>query len=137
MVDVDKISVKVVSDTSESYSDLNAEQMSQGLRADGNEIIPSYRPLTIRMKQLFGKGLGRVTDRVTLYNEGDFYRGIKTEVKGLRIETTSTDAKRQTLEDKYGDIFGLSPQFKQEYIEEYVRPFWSEIMQEQTGLKLV
>ena len=136
-LDVTAAAIKSVSDTSGSYSDLNAEQMSQGLRADGNEIIPSYRPLTIRMKQLFGKGLGAVTDRVTLYNEGDFYRGIKTTVEGLQVVTTSTDKKREGLEEKYGDIFGLSQRYKQEYVEEYLRPYWKEIIQRETGLKLV
>ncbi|MBX3253916.1 MAG: hypothetical protein KF862_07210 [Chitinophagaceae bacterium] len=135
-LDVTAVAVKSVSDTTGSYADLNAEQMSQGLRADGKEIIPSYRPLTIRMKQLFGKGLGSITDRVTLYNEGDFYKGIRTDVKGLNVVTTSEDPKRQGLEEKYGDIFGLSPRFKQEYVEEYLRPYWKFLIEQETGLKL-
>lgn len=134
--DVNKATDKVVGDTLGAYADLNAEQMSQGLRADGKEIIPSYKPLTIRMKQLFGVGLGRVTDRVTLFDKGDFYKGIHTELRGQTIETTSSDEKRIGLEEKYGDIFGLSQRYKQEYVEEYVRPYWKEVVEREVGLKL-
>lgn len=135
-LNLNRIAESSIVDTKEDYAILNAEQLAAGKRADGTDTAPYYAPITVAIKRATGRGLGAVTDRVTLFNTGSFYRGITVDVRGEVVQTSSTDYKSQELEEKYGDIFGLSQRFKQEYVEEYLRPVWKTKMQDATGLKM-
>lgn len=88
-------------------------QLFQGLEATDLKIIPSYTKRTKRIKE----SKGQPTDRVTLKDTGEFYRGIRVDVVGELIRITSVDSKTSGLETKYGqEIFGLGTQAKIDYI---------------------
>ena len=135
-LNTDQIAVDCLNATKESIADLNAEQMFTGLRADGSEILPDYKNLTIEIKE----AKGQPTDRVTLRDTGAFYAGIKTSITQTSVITTSTDPKTEKLKKKYetskGKIFGLGGEFRQTFIDEVLRPVFKKKMQEATGLKL-
>jgi hypothetical protein len=134
-LDTEKVSIEAVSETSPERVTLNIEQINQGLRSDGSEILPSYSDFTIEMKKLKGQPY----DRVTLQDTGDFYRGIKSDVNGLTIDTESTDWKNEKLKKKYetskGKLFGLDKEFKAEYVEKDLRPAFNDKIEKVTGLK--
>ena len=119
--DASKAATTAIIETKENIADLNATQMFEGLRSDGSEILPSYTALTIQLK----KEKGQPTDRVTLNDTGDFYRGITVDVTGDKINITSTDEKTAKLNKKYskskGNIFGLNKGSKSEYLNGFLR----------------
>lgn len=103
--------------------DMNAyEQLyKRGVNRMGVSIMDyrPYSPYTIRYK----KAVGQPYDRVTLRDEGDFYRGFFIEADDRMFYISSTDDKTQKLTKKYTNyIFGLTDENKAELTWEYVYP---------------
>lgn len=89
------------------------EQLWKGVTKDETPILPLYRAFTIKEKIKKGQPY----DRVTLKDTGDFYSGIKVDVRGELIVTESSDWKNQTLQQRYGkNILGLGETARIEYI---------------------
>ena len=59
-------------DTARDFTDLQREQLFSGINAEGDPIEPEYSPRTVAIK----KKKGQPTDRVTLRDTGDFYKGV-------------------------------------------------------------
>lgn len=136
-LDLAAIANKTLVDNQKVMADLNAVQLSQGLRADGKDIVPSYKALTVELKQN-KPGLAGVTDRVTLFDEGDHYRELYAEVQGQEIEYGSRDPKSAKLQEKYGKygpIYGLTNDSNEELVEQHLRPAFQSLIEEVTGLK--
>jgi hypothetical protein len=98
--------------------DKQIAQLDAGQYLDGGSIAPDYSDLTIQIK----KAKGQPYDRVTLHDTGDFYRGIKLDLEDDSFTLDSSDSKTGKIVDKYGDVFGLSDQSKQELIEDQFKP---------------
>lgn len=116
----------IIEDNKERISDLNQEQLNDGVDSRGEDIKPAYSPMTIRIKRL----KGQPTDRVTLHDKGDFYKGIELKKVGNIYDLTGTDSKTAKLQAKYGkDILGLTPENKEVVVESILKPLlldWSE-----------
>lgn len=138
-LDIPAIASEAVAGVVDVIADLNATQLSQGLRADGSQTLPSYTDVTIAMKRAKGGGLEGVSDRVTLYDTGAFYRGLYAAVQGTDIEYGSRDEKEGKLQDKYsvsgGSIFGLNEDSKDELIGSGLRAAWEAGVEKVTGLQ--
>lgn len=83
------------------------KQLFAGEYGDGSKIIPSYTPFTVREK----KRKLQPSNRVTLKDTGDFYKGIKADVKPKGMEIVSTEGKTKKLFDKYnisGNLLDLN-----------------------------
>ena len=110
-VNIAATAAETIEEKGEVMADLNAEQLAQGLRSDGTEILPDYAPLTVELKKE-KSGLAAVTDHVTLYDTGSFYRQLVAEVQGDAIIYDSRDEKADDLDEKYstakGSIYGLT-----------------------------
>lgn len=133
-LDIEEISAQVVQDNSEIIADLNAGQLAQGIRADSKPILPEYSPLTVQLKKE-KSGLSAVTDHVTLFDKGDFYKGLEVLVKGTEIDYGSNDPKSGKLQTKYGDqIFGLTEDSADELSEGFLRPGIIDKIEQKTGL---
>jgi hypothetical protein len=97
----------------------NLQQLEAGLDAEGQRIEPPYTGTTREIK----KQKGQPTDRVTLKDKGDFYRGIVAKVRAQDVGLEGTDSKTQELQEKYGqNIIGLSDEAVDAFREDYVRP---------------
>lgn len=112
---------QAVTETADQISSLNTEQMHRGLNSEGRPIgeykLPAYAEAKHRMNPLPGFGVPDL--KVT----GAFYEGIFTGVEGLKVETDSVDSKTERLKELFGEvIFGLSDNYKSEYIREFLRP---------------
>lgn len=104
--------------------DLNLDQLSKGQRADGSTIGPSYSPTTIQYK----KGKNQPSDRVTLFDEGNFYRGFFADTDKFPIEIDSKDFKTPLLDEKYGpSLFGLNAANTETFAEN-IRPEIEDII---------
>ena len=84
---------------------IQAEQMYDGQRGDGREILPRYTPFTVEIK----RQRRQPYDRVTLRDTGDFQDAIVIDYGPDSFRYDSTDNKRARLVRKYGEqIFGLN-----------------------------
>lgn len=100
----DQIVIDIVKDNSGQVLDLNRLQMFEGKDGNGVEIDPPYADSTIARK----RRKGNPYDRVTLKDEGDFYRLLDLKFSGDSFQIQSNDTKSVYLERKYGeDIYGL------------------------------
>lgn len=121
-------------ETSPAIVKLNQGQMFIGRRADGTELLPSYKDITIEIK----KSKGQPYDRVTLRDTGAFWDSIKVDVSTDVFKINATDSKAKKLIKKYGvKILGLSKESKsEEYIPLYFFPELKNRIEYKTGLKL-
>lgn len=105
-INIETVVAEAISEHHSDMEQLNRSQLAAGVTADGSEIRPFYKPITVRIKKMKGQS----TDKVTLKDTGSFYRGIRaTAVGRSATELTSTDGKTDDLVEKYGaSIFGLS-----------------------------
>jgi hypothetical protein len=118
-LDLEKVTTDSLTDTEEQLVEHNQSQMYYGEDAKGVEIGPAYKPLTVFLKTQ----KGQPTDRVSLYDEGDFYAGMYAKVQGNEIVFDSTDSKAAKLKRKYGEaIFGLNDPTRNNYIIKILRP---------------
>lgn len=132
-LDTDAISADAIEETAPQFKDANREQMNAGLTAEGDAIFPPYAPLTVAIKRM----KGQPTDRVTLKDTGDFYRGFSVIVTADQVLTGSTDEKSAKLQAKYGEaIFGLGGQYKAGYVNTALRPAFKAKIETATGLTM-
>lgn len=108
----------VVEENKTEVEDKQIKQLEAGQNPDGSRITPEYSDLTIELKKMKGQPY----DKVTLYDTGDFYRGIKLDLASDSFTLDSSDSKTDDLVDKYGDVFGLTNEHKQELINDVFRP---------------
>lgn len=98
---------EIIAELTPRMIEMQQQQMYSGQRSDGSMIEPQYSYLTRILKERAGEP----TDRVTLFDTGDFYGGIFVEDTGTEVVFSSSDWKTEELEWKYGnDIFDLQPE---------------------------
>lgn len=82
------------------------QQLASGKTGDDEPATifgrSGYSPRTVAIKQANGEGLGAVTDHVTNYMTGDFYRSLVTRLEGDAVESDSDVGY-------FGDILLYSP----------------------------
>ena len=110
-------------ETAKNFTDLQRDQLFSGINAEGDQITPEYSPRTIAIK----KKKGQPTDRVTLKDKEDFYKGIFIETREDIYVVDSADGKTGALIEKYGEeIFDLAEKNKDKYIEENLDPVFMD-----------
>lgn len=103
---------------------LQADQMFDGRRGDGQQILPRYTQATVRIK----RRRGQPTDRVTLRDTGDFHDSIVIDYGSDSFQYDATDEKRARLTRKYGNgIFGLDDQSLSDLIGRVREPIIREM----------
>jgi hypothetical protein len=110
---------EVVRDNATEFELDNIEQLEAGRDATGQRIEPPYTGTTRELK----KQKGQPSDRVTLKDRGDFYRGIVAQVRNEQVENVGTDEKTAALEEKYGpDIIGVAEPAVEAFRQELLLP---------------
>jgi hypothetical protein len=111
--------VEVVDETDAELIKLQQEQLYAGQLASGARIQPEYRPFTVDEKIKNNQPF----DRVTLKDQGDFYKGIYVTAYKDGVEIDSNDFKSESLKKKYTEeIFGLNKHYATRYSVEQVIP---------------
>lgn len=124
-IDFNQVIELSVGDTKEELKNYQQQQMFYGKRSDGDNIqrldgkYEVYAPLTEYLK----RRKGQPTDRVTLRDERDFYKGIIIKPTKNSVMITSTDLKTAKLVAQYGEeIFGLNEEYAGEYSSRDLAP---------------
>lgn len=133
-IDHKKIASESIEETSEQLSDANRKQLREGFDRTGKRLRKYRSPKYARAKYGMNPlpGLGNPDLKLT----GKFHREIKTSVTGETIVTASTDGKALMLEKSYGpNIYGPGGNYKNEYINEDLRPVWQNKIEMLTGLR--
>ena len=104
--ETDSILLKLVKSEEMAVINMNVnDQLFNGLNADGQQIRPPYRPLTVIIK----KELGQPFDRVTLRNTGKFISSWFIDFRNAEFLLDAGDQKKAKLLRKYSTrIFGLT-----------------------------
>ena len=118
----------IILDNEAYIVDMNSEEQlyEHGENALGVSIsdYQPYSPITIQIK----RSKGQPTNRVTLRDEGDFYRSFYIEAGADKFEIRANDWKTEHLQRKYGkDILGLNEANIELLIREYILPELLEI----------
>lgn len=109
------IATKVINDAAPQIEDKIIFQLRQGLKGDGS-YLPNYSPVSVAK---FGKPFGPIK----LYDEGDYYRGLKARAFGSVLEIDDTDWKDPMLTLRFGDnIKALTDESLAELQEEAFLP---------------
>lgn len=121
-LDVDKLAMESIEDSKKELIEWQQGQLFAGKESSGGFIRPKYRANTVLIK----RKKGQPTDRVTLKDTGDFYKGIFVDVRNVTYVIDSTDYKTPMLVNKYGKtIFGLGGVFMIGYRRD-VRPIFND-----------
>ena len=106
---IPQIVLDIIRENEPFVIELQQGQLDEGINSKGQQIKPSYAASTIARK----KRKGQPFNRVTLRDEGDFYKSfdiIYNDSNGTFI-MKATDFVRQYLVKRYGeDIEGLTPE---------------------------
>lgn len=123
------IFAKVIERDSETFVDLNVDQLRRGIAKTGDLIEPEYQSdLYAEFKQSIGSQAPLGVPDLIL--EGDFTEGFFIERRGDQILSDSKDEKTPELDAKYENIFGLTSESKDELIENNVQELQNEIENE-------
>jgi hypothetical protein len=121
----------VVHENLDQLSELQKKQFAESKDANGQPIELKdnakygfgYRPFTIEQKKLYGIGLGRVTDRVTLYMSGDLFNEMFARIQGNTYEVASHVPYWSTLTNRLQkEATQLSEDNRRFFGETYVIP---------------
>jgi len=125
-VEIEQVIRVSIDETSEDAAQYNRDDLSEGLLATSNPIVPGYSPA-------YAKKKGFLTP--DLYVTGDFYRGIFAKVKDKTIEFDSTDPKAGALKAKYGKfIYGITQESKSAYAKGSLRPVLNKNLRTAIGI---
>jgi hypothetical protein len=128
---------RIVDDNNEVLVQLERDQLSEGIDKDGNPRADSYAPFTVKMKDIYGQGIGKITDHVTFYMTGSLYESLFYKSEGDEFEFTSPLPTYDKMIERIGeDEFGLSPDKRLYFAEEKVLPKFAEIFKEKTTFVL-
>lgn len=125
-VDIEVVIQASIEQTKEAAAQLNRDDLSVGLLATSNPIVPRYSPGYAHKK-------GFTTP--DLYVTGGFYRGIYAKVGQKTIDFGSTDSKAGSLEAKYGKfIYGITQSSKSAYALGTLRPALNQNLRTAIGI---
>lgn len=131
-----EVVLEAIEDHKEDYVKLNLDQLYQGLNPEGEKITPEYvegpyRRKKARMNSAPGEGTP------DFFLSGEMYEETHADVDGEDIEIKSDVNYAQYNEQRWGnaEIWGLSPDNHEEFVQETLQPLIVEKVSELTGLK--
>lgn len=95
--------------------ELNIRQLDDGTKADGSSL-PPYTPYSAQIK----REKGQQTQPMNLEDTGDYKAAFKVKRFGNKKEIQSDDWKSAMLNDRYGEVEGLTDENVQVIRDEMV-----------------
>jgi hypothetical protein len=123
----EKDALKVVTDNkSIQYQAIrlnrNVQLYEQGVGVDGRSLRSPFargRDVYSRETMRIKEEKGQPTDRVTLRDKGAFYQTFNTKLMNGELYLTANTIKdREDLQDKFGQVVGLTTESKNELIKQ-------------------
>lgn len=112
-----KFFVDVVNEHKDEVEDINAEQLSLGKDAKGDDLRTYRSPSYARFKKSRGSKSSPVAD---LKLTGKYHRAITVKQTGRDFQVTNTDSKFQELNKKYPDHLGINDDGKTEMADDFL-----------------
>ena len=115
------------------YLNVEYQLFGKGITSNNVRIdsYAPYAPLTLAIK----KAKNQPTNRVTLRDEGDFHSSFYLEFTDDSFTIKASDEKAEYLEFAYGsDIFGLTPENREDLTKYYLRPALIAKLKEHLGI---
>lgn len=136
-LDMEEEQYRIIDENKRYLADAQAKVLSEGKDKEGDKRQDSYRPFTIQEKEEKGKGLGRITDRVTFYMTGNLYRSLFARVtkRTFLVESPLPTFEKMLRRIGY-NLYGIDPQRTQEFREEITIPRLKKVFFDKTGLHL-
>lgn len=136
-IDMEEEQYRIVEDNRDEIVLAQAEVLSEGKDKTGQPRQDQYRPFTIQYKQEFGKGLGRVVDRVTFFMTGNLYYSLFARVTKRTYSVESPLPTYDKMLERIGkNNFGLDPQRQIAFRDGITIPRLRQVFFEKTGLRL-
>ena len=119
-IDINKITKSILKELDNVIVDMNTSQLKdKGEDSESKKLPLPYAPMTIEYKKL----KGQPTDRITLYDEGDFQNAFYVKYTNEDFSLWSTDGKTEKLVKEWGEnIFGLTDNNLTELIQKDLLP---------------
>lgn len=119
-ININKITESILKDLDNVIIDMNTSQLrNDGMDSESKTLPLPYAPMTIAYK----KASGQPTDRITLYQEGDFQDAFFVKYSTTEFSLWSTDGKTEKLVKEWGvNIFGLTDKHLTELIQKDLLP---------------
>lgn len=134
-VNVNEIVKRSLINTTPALLRAQKKQMMAGKTAKGENITPELRSQEYA-KQKKAKFQESPFGIPNLRDTGEFQQNIYLEVDSDSYTLDSTDEKSSKLKAKYGEeIFGLSENSMENYVEKDLKPEFNRQITEITGLK--
>lgn len=115
------------------------EQFASGKDAEGEPILlegNGYNPFYADKKRKYGIGLGRVTDRVTLFLTGALYKETFASITSGKVLFSSRVPYWPELISRTGDVTGLNEENRKDFAYSFLLPFVSRELHRATGLSI-
>jgi hypothetical protein len=125
-LDIFDLAKQICQDIETTIIDYNQEQLQKYGKDSNNELLPlPYAEMTIKIKT----AKGQPTDRITLYDEGDFQNAFYVKYTNTDFSLWSTDGKTEKLVFEWGkNIFGLTDENLTKLIRKDIYPKLIEII---------
>ena len=102
---IDSIVIDIVRENEKMLIQMNVDNLFAGIDNEGKQIVPPYKPSTIKRKRRKGQPFNRVTTR----DEGDHHESIFVKYSDDEFELDAADFKKKYLVRKYGqELYGLT-----------------------------
>lgn len=112
-----------------------AEVLEEGKDKTGLVRRDKYHPFTISEKERYGKGLGRVTDRVTFYMTGNLYASLRAKITSKTFIVESKEFTFEKMIKRIGkENYGIDQQRIDMFRNAYVITPLRKILFDRTGL---
>jgi hypothetical protein len=137
-LDTDAITEAAVNQTKGELQDKNKAQLMAGFDKTGAKI-GDKKPYASSYYAFYKANLNPLPGlgNPDLHLTGDWQDEMSIEVSGESIIQNSANDKDAELIEKYGpEIYGLGGQFKEDYLEEDLRPAFNKGIELATGLKI-
>lgn len=130
---------RAIQTNTETLAQYQVEQFAQGRDKNDKPILlegHGYAVSTIIRKRLFGRGLGAIVDRITLFQTGALYRETFAKMQGKQVVFSSDVSYFKPLMQRTGDVTGLDEQNRIDFAFTYNLPFVSRELFKKTGLHI-
>lgn len=123
-----------INETAKTGADILAAQLATGVDGNDKSLNP-YAASTVQFKKKYGKGLGAITDRRTLFMTGKHYAELFVSARAGELLIGSDDPKSKFIQAREGDgIYKLNSDSKEDYAQVHFPVFQREF-EKITGLQ--
>lgn len=131
----------IVIDNEAELPELLKVQLAGGKDGNNEDVTlygsPNYARATISEKKINGRGLGAVTDRITNYMNGDFYRLQRAKVEGNIFSVDSPVSYFDDIVERSGEpVMELNEESRLKFATEITLPAIEDVLYAKTGLQI-